>query len=252
MPKILVTIAISLLWANACLAQEIESTNNHKYRGAILKVGRVNAGTSLMSLNSSLESLQLRGFNQQFFSIGVGYSWVTKQGIYFGIASETATQLVGPKAYNQTFTSSAILLNGGFEVFNKKNIIITPIIGVGLNTLSLLVSETPLPSSTNFNSALFLTRESNSIVNPQATLQGSIAAVYKIKVGDKEELIEGGRVIAQRQLPIGLEIGYRYGRSINGWSQTDNLDNAPVTDFSGYFFSLRFGSMYKRKTFQTN
>jgi hypothetical protein len=226
-------------------------SQNPKYKGLSLKAGRFGT-TGLLPLNNTLENLKLKNFEDNFFMFGFGYSWVSKKGIYLNVSQDIATQRTNTSLYNQSLLNSCILFNGGYELYNKKNLILTPNVGIGINTLTLSISDKNPKASANFNEALFLDKKTNSLVKLNGVVSFSFIATYKIKVGDVTEKVENGTIVTERHLPIGLEVGYRLGKGIGDWMVIESLNNSPQTNLSGYFLTARIGGLYKRKKVSIN
>jgi hypothetical protein len=222
-------------------------SQNSKYKGLTLKAGRFGT-TGLMPLNKTLENLKLKNF----FIFGFGYSWVTKKGIYLNVSQDIASQRTSTSLYNQSFLTTCILFHGGYEIYNKKNIILTPSVGIGINSLALSISDKNPMSSTNFNEALFLDKKTNSLAKLNGVMSFSLIATYKIKVGDVIEKVKNGTIVTERQLPIGLEVGYRLGKSVGDWMVIESLNNSPQTNLSGYFLTVRVGGLFKCKKLSIN
>lgn len=247
MPKIL-NLYLLLLFSFIAAAQ----TPTHNYNGLTIKVGQFNSGSSLATLNTSLTTLDLREFDPTFTTIGYGYTWVSKQGIILGLGVETSSKRRNTSKNGQTLTSSGFLFNTGYEVFNKNNIVIQPTIGIGYSLLSLNISELPVPSASTFAEALFLKKQANTVSQINGMLTAALTAMYKIRIGDNTEKITDGKIMIERRLPIGFEVGYRYAPKLTDWLLTDKLANSPATNFSGYYFTLKIGSTYKTKRFVNN
>lgn len=226
-------------------------SQNPKYKGLSLKAGRFGT-TGLMPLNKTLENLKLKNFEDNFFMFGFGYSWVSKKGIYFNVSQDIASQRTNTSLYNQTLLTTCLLFNSGYELYHKKNFILTPIVGIGFNSLALSISEKNPKSSTNFNEALFLDKKTNSLAKINGVVSFSLIATYKIKVGNVIENVENGTIVTERHLPIGLEVGYRLGKGVGDWMVIESLNNSPQTNLSGYFLTVRVGGLYKSKKVSIN
>lgn len=241
----------SLIILNLFLFGSSGFSQNSKYKGLTLKAGRFGT-TGLMPLNNTLENLKLKNFEDNFFMFGFGYSWVTKKGIYLNVSQDIASQRNSTSLYNQSLLTTCILFNGGYELYNKKNIILTPSVGIGINSLALSISDKNPKSSTNFNEALFLDKKTNSLAKLNGVMSFSLIATYKVKVGDVTEKVENGTIVTERHLPIGLEVGYRLGKGVGDWMVIESLNNSPQTSLSGYFLTVRVGGLYKRKKVSVN
>jgi hypothetical protein len=125
-------------------------------------------------------------------------------------------------------------------------------VGIGLNTFALGLSEKGSKSSTDFNEALFLDKKNNSLTKINGVLSFSLIGIYKIKVGELIEKIENCEILTERNLPIGVEVGYRLGKGIDEWMVVENLINSPQTNLSGYFLTLKISGMYKKKFIKSN
>jgi hypothetical protein len=238
------TLLIIIL--NIIIFESSGFSQSKKYKGLTLKAGRFGT-TGLMPLNSTLKKLNLKQFEDNFFTFGFGYSWISKKGIYLNISQEIASQRTNTNIYNQNFLATCIAFNTGYEVYNKNNVTITPSLGIGLNSLALSIAEKFPNSSKDFNAALFLDKKSNSVAKLNGVVAFSLIGTYKVKVGDTIENVENGTIISERHLPIGIEVGYRFAKGIGNWMVFEPLNNSPETNLSGYYLTARIGGLYKNK-----
>lgn len=238
------------IFGNLANAQKM----NFKHNGFFIKAGIFGTGNSLAELNTRLAlSPQLTTFNSLMNNTGLGYYWVTKNNFLFEIETTFSSDFKETTNFDQSITSSTTTLNFGNEILNNERFILTPKIGVGLGILTLTMEETSgFASSTNFNNLLAVNKKGGTLTNSHAVLSTALVGTYKLKVGDSVEELENGKIISKRQLPISLEIGYRYGKELFGWSNNEVVNNPPTTHFLGYFATLRFSQLLNQKRFKAN
>ncbi|MDZ7934516.1 MAG: hypothetical protein U5M51_06040 [Emticicia sp.] len=193
-----------------------QSSGQVIHKGFNFKIGRFYS-SSFDDLSERLQRNNLRGFNSPFFTFGFEYSLQTKKCITFGFEQSVLLQNQSSVDYNLALNTTCLIINGGYQIVKKEKFSLTPQIGIGLSPVSLVVSDKILPNVSGFDNALVVNGTRNSLINLQGLVQLSVLAEYKIKVGDKSEKIEGGSVVSERKLPIGLEVGLRRGNTITEW-----------------------------------
>ena len=238
------------LTSQFCNAQTI--TNHQKHKGIFIEVGQVQTN-SLNTLNEALANSKLPTFSPQMLYLKYGYYIVGKRNIYLSISGEYIGQNKSDATYSLGISSSQLGVSLGYRVFDKKRFSIIPNISGSAGGTILSVSDGTAQSTNaiNFKDALLQSKTitSNTLALAQVGVSASLIGFYKVGLTDDEEVVQNGTLIIQRWLPVGFEIGYKFGRDVDNWVLlTKSVTNSPNLNLSGIFFCVRIGGVLKDKS----
>ena len=185
------------------------------------------------ALNSRLERKGYSSVSESFFTTGGGGHWIFSNKLIIGGEIHT---LLGDDATSGNYRSSVSVSYGffdvGYSIYSRRQLSLSPFVGVGGGVMNLKIREKPTPLS--FDDVLDNPERSVELWTGGLLLSFAVGLDYLLTLSEDEEG-RGGLV-------FGVRAGYTLSPFKNGWVMDDvELSGSPEMGITGPFIRLIFG-----------
>lgn len=193
-------------------------------------------GSSVLDLSAINSRLKNHGYStmaDNFFSVGGGGHAIINNRLIIGGEGHS---LLGEENVSNMYKSSLIggygLFDVGYVVFNKSQLRVYPMLGIGGGGMTLKIRQKP--TSLSFNDVLNNPERGVELSTSGFLLSFAIGADYLLLIGGDEHG-KGGFV-------FGIRAGYTLSPFQHDWMLDElELSDAPKTEITGPFITVMFG-----------
>jgi hypothetical protein len=240
-------LAAGIFQATLVKAQKVDTVNTSKWfkhdiAGAAL-IQVTYRKTNLNQLNTILNRNGIPALGNNNIWINASMTHVIKKVVLedgIGFTPITSSEVNGIKArYNQY----QAFFRAGYNVSNNPDFRLFPFAGINFNAAVLNIRDDRRTQSTSdFSNELLNSTSSKTFYQPNFGIDLGAGFDYLIKLKSKQI----NDVEIQRNIPIGVRLGYYINASQGDWKVDDHsLQNGPNNKNSAFFVSVNIGLGYK-------
>lgn len=246
MKKIIFTLSLCFLGTLAAKAQSPDSVKNHSwFKRNIAGAAQIQVSyrkSDLSQLNTALNKNGIPSLSQNSIWINASMShihqkWLFEDGI--GFTPLSTSEVNGVKArYNQY----QAFFRAGYNISQNSGFRLYPFAGINLSGAVLNIHDkTRQQNVSDFSQELLNSTSSKSLYQPNFGIELGAGFDYLIKMKTKQM----DCVQIERNIPIGLRLGYYINTSAGDWKVDDyTLSNGPGNKQSAVFVSFNIGLGY--------
>lgn len=202
--------------------------------------------SNLGQLNTILNKNNIPSLPDNNFSLNLSMShlhgkWVFEDGIGGTFTSTSAANTSnGIKA---SYNNFQVYTRAGYDISTNTNVRFFPFLGLNFSDAMLRIrDDNKTQSTSDFSTELLNNTASKTLWNPQFGIELGAGFDYVIKM----KTIQKEHYTFQRNIPIGLRIGYYLQATNSDWKIDDNytLNNGPNQKQSNVFVTFNIGLGY--------
>ncbi|MFC1538696.1 hypothetical protein ACFL6H_04670 [Candidatus Latescibacterota bacterium] len=194
----------------------------------------------MQDMNTTLSNKGYSKFSNNLFGIGFGGREINKSRYRKFIFNDSSAvfylpreknSTVGNKKYNSSLSGFAGVFNIGYVIYEKNNLKIFPLWGMGGGVMRMRITE-----KRSFDDTLDNPKGSAVITHGISILSLSVGIekLFKKKEGEKVD----------RYRMVGIRLGYRHCPDEYDWK---NVSGGPDITMTGPFFMLMYGGGSQNK-----
>jgi hypothetical protein len=249
MKKLKLTLcAIVALCGLTAAAQAQSNGTTKEFAGAMQLQGSYRQ-SDLGQLNAILNKNGLASLPDNNIWLHLSMSHIHKNWIFEDGLGGTFTSTSAANATNgirSQYNQFEFFTRAGYNISKSKNVRFYPFIGINLLEGMLRIQDKNSTQSTSdFSTEILKTSATKTIWNPNLGFDFGVGYDYVIKLKPKQTAC----YTVQRNIPIGLRVGYYLQATNTQWKIDDNfnLNNGPSNKQSAIFVTLNVGLGYSVK-----
>ena len=252
--KITLSFLITITGFAASVQAQNDTTKHHswfnrKISGA-MQIQATYRKSDLSQLNAVLAPTSIVSVPDNNIWLNLSMSHLHKKWLFEDGIGGTFTSQNNPANYGKSMISKynqfQFYTRAGYDISSNANIRFYPFVGLNLFDAMLRIQDINRNRNTqDFSTELTNLTASKTLWNPQLGFEFGVGFDYLIKMTPKKM----DYFTVQRNIPIGLRIGYYLQATNNRWQFDDNynLNNGPNDKQSAVFVSFNIGLGYAIK-----